>query len=224
MTPLAFSVLFTLGLVSGMHCLQMCGPLVLTYSLTTPRDQALRTHLSYNAGRISTYILLGALAGALGSAFSSLGRVAGLTSGARIVSGAAMIVAGILMIGLLPSTGGLVSIGRPGIASRFSRTVARLLTSSRNKFRLGLALGFLPCGLIYAALLKAMESAGPLAGALTMLAFGLGTSVSLLAVGMASSFAGARFGRWSNRVAAAGIMIAGSVLLWRGLAAPHCHG
>jgi sulfite exporter TauE/SafE len=61
-------------------------------------------------------------------------------------------------------------------------------------------------------------------GAFTMLAFGLGTAVALFAVGMASSMAGSRLGRWSNRVAAASIMVAGGVLLWRGLAAPHCHG
>ena len=65
----------------------------------------------------------------------------------------------------------------------------------------------------------------PLSGAFTMLAYGLGTGIALLAVGMASSLAGVRLtGNWTTRFAAASIMIAGIVLLYRGLAAPHCHG
>ena len=61
-------------------------------------------------------------------------------------------------------------------------------------------------------------------GALTMLAFGLGTSLSLLGVGVASSLAGAWMGRWSTRVAAVSITLAGAVILWRGLSGPHHHG
>lgn len=223
MTPLEFSVVFTLGLLSGLHCLQMCGPIVVTYSLSVPKQHALRAHLSYNAGRILTYMFLGALAGMAGGGIGILGRMAGLATGARIFSGAAMIVAGILMAGFLPSRG-LTRIERKGVGARFSRVAGRLLLSARNKFTLGLVLGLLPCGLVYAALLKAMESAGALSGAVTMLAFGLGTAIALLAVGVVSTFAGARLGFWSNRCAAVSIMAAGAILLWRGLAAPHCHG
>jgi sulfite exporter TauE/SafE len=224
MSPLEFGVVFSFGLAGGLHCLQMCGPIVVTYSMSVPRPGAWRAHLAYNAGRITVYMALGALAGAAGGAIGMLGRMAGLAAGARIFAGAAMILAGILMIGLVPSDG-LVNIRKHGITSRFSQTIGRFLLAPRSKFRLGLMLGFLPCGLIYAALLKAMESAGAVSGALTMLAFGMGTAVALLAVGMASSLAGGRLGgRWSNRVAAVSIAAAGVVLLWRGLTAPHSHG
>ncbi|SPE30003.1 conserved membrane hypothetical protein [Candidatus Sulfopaludibacter sp. SbA3] len=151
-----------------------------------------------------------------------LGRMAGLAAGARIVSGAAMIVAGILMVPSLPGTG-LVKIGRP----RFSQAIGRWIVAPRagGKFTLGLMLGFLPCGLIYAALLKAMESGSAVAGGVTMLAFGLGTAGALLAMGVASSLAGTRLGPWSNRMAAISVMLFGAILLWRGIAArPICHG
>jgi len=223
MTPFELSIVFGLGMVGGLHCLQMCGPIVLAFSLPLGNGQRLRAHLGYHAGRIVTYMLLGTLAGAAGGGLGVVGRMAGLATGARIVSGAAMIIAGILMIGLLPSSG-LVKIQRRGVTARLSRVLARLLTAPRGKFRLGLALGFLPCGLVYAALLKAMESAGAVSGALTMLAFGLGTAMALGAVGVASWFAGGFLGRWSNRLAPLCITVAGVVLLWRGLAAPHCHG
>jgi hypothetical protein len=211
MTPLDFTLVFTLGLVSSLHCLQMCGPIVLAYSLAIPeRRKMLLAHTAYNSGRILTYMFLGTLAGAIGSGIGMLGRMAGLASGTRIVSGAAMIVAGIWMMQPYRAAG-LVKIKRP----RFTQ----------SKFTLGLALGFLPCGLVYAALLKAMESGSALAGGLTMLAFGLGTAGALFAMGVASSFAGARLGAWSNRLAAISVTIFGAILLWRGIAArPICHG
>ena len=220
--PLAeFTLIFGFGLVSGLHCLQMCGAIVLAYSMGTGRS--MRAHLTYNAGRILTYMVLGTAAGAAGGGLGLLGRLAGFASGARIFSGAAMIVAGAFMIGFVPSNG-LVQIQKRGVTARFLKAIGRMLLAPGDKFGLGLTLGFLPCGLIYAALLKAMESASAAAGALTMLAFGLGTAVALLAIGVAGSFAGLRFGRWSNRLAAISVMIAGAVLVWRGLGAPRCHG
>jgi sulfite exporter TauE/SafE len=78
-------------------------------------------------------------------------------------------------------------------------------------------LGFLPCGLVYAALLKAVETGTALAGALTMLAFGLGTAGALLTMGLASSMVGLRLGRWSSILSAASIALMGAILLWRGL-------
>ena len=217
----ALPVMFGLGLVSGLHCLQMCGPIVLCYSLKLRREDALRAHLAYNGGRILTYMFLGALAGAAGGGLGILGRMAGLASGARIFAGAAMLIAGMLMIGVFPKSS-LVQIQSGG---RFSRAVGRLLFAPRGKFALGLTLGFLPCGLVYAALLKAVESATPAAGALTMLAFGSGTAVALLSMGFLASFAGFRLGPWSNRLSALAIMLFGAILLWRGLAATLvCHG
>jgi sulfite exporter TauE/SafE len=203
MTPVELGFALTLGLVSGLHCLQMCGPIALVVGPGRPL-------VLYNAGRVLTYTALGAVAGSAGKALMFLGGAA------TVFSGAAMIVAGVLMIGLVPSKG-LIAIKPRG---RFSQLTGGLLRAGRNKFLLGLALGLLPCGLVYAALLKAMESAGAVAGALTMLAFGAGTSAALFAVGYGGSFCG----RWLQKVAPVAVMLAGAVLVWRGLTAPHCHG
>ena len=107
-----------------------------------------------------------------------------------MIAGAAMILAGLWMTGVLPSSD-LITI-RPG--GRFSRITGGLLRAGRNRFLLGLALGFLPCGLVYAALLKAMHAAGPAAGAVTMAAFGIGTSVALFGVGYGAAFCS----RWTR--------------------------
>jgi hypothetical protein len=231
MTPLEAGAIFLLGLASGLHCLQMFGPIVLAYSVSLVRGGAgretlWRAHAAYNAGRILTYCALGAVAGSVGRAIGLLGRIAGMSSGARVVGGAAMLVTGILMIGLMPA-GGLVRIRRGGRLAGVGQAIGRWLASSgtRGKFALGLTLGFLPCGLVYAALGKAMESGAALTGALTMLAFGAGTAVALAAMGVVSSVAGYRLGRWSTRLAAVAVMLFGAILLWRGLAGkPVCHG
>jgi sulfite exporter TauE/SafE len=225
MSLVEFSLVFALGLAASLHCVQMCGPIVISYSVSLKRDIML-AHLSYNAGRVITYAALGALAGAAGSGIGMLGKMAGLASAARLIAGGAMVVTGVLMLRVLPRKV-LVQVERRGVMSLFSRSIGRLLVSSRalGKFGLGLMLGFLPCGLIYGALLKAVETARPLAGALTMAAFGMGTAVALLAMGMASSFAGLRMGAWGNRLAGASILLAGAILVWRGFAAgPVCHG
>jgi sulfite exporter TauE/SafE len=231
MTPLEFSLVFALGLAASLHCVQMCGPIVISYSVSLARygvfkREMMLAHLCYNGGRIVTYATLGALAGAAGSGIGMLGKLAGLAQAARLLSGAAMIVTGILLLRVLPRKV-LVQVERRGVTALFSRSIGRLLVSSRalGKFGLGLLLGFLPCGLVYGALLKAVETARPLAGALTMVAFGMGTAMALLGVGLASSVAGLRMGGWGNRVAGASILMAGAILVWRGwTAGPVCHG
>ncbi len=214
MTPLEFSIVFALGLAGSLHCLGMCGPIVLAYSVGL-RGPKFAAHAAYNAGRILTYMALGAVAGVAGRGIGLLGHLAGLASGARIFAGTAMILAGV------------ASLAHIGWGGGFRLPLAPLLASPaiRAKFGLGLAMGFLPCGLIYAALLKALESGTAGGGALTMLAFGLGTAGALFATGAASSFAGARFRRWSNRIAAGSVVLFGAILLWRGLLGnPVCHG
>jgi uncharacterized protein len=215
-------LVFALGIVSSLHCVQMCGPLVLAFSLPLQGRRVARANLGYNAGRIATYTVLGAVAGALGSGIGLLGRLAGLASGARLFAGAAMIAAGILMVALGPGSA-LIAIDGQGPTARLRRFIGARLTAPTGKFALGLGLGFLPCGLVYAALLKAVETGDALHGALTMLAFGAGTAVTLFTLGVASSLI--RLPRWSHRVAAACLVVTGIVLMWRGLfGKPVCHG
>ena len=216
-----FMSVFVLGLISSIHCVQMCGPIVLSYSLplTGSRRALAFAHLSYNLGRLTTYSLLGALAGAAGGGLGLAGRLAGIAHGGRIAAGLAMIAAGIYLSGMVrPSR--LIRIDSPGAGARLARLGKRFMLSVRpsSKFRLGLVFGFLPCGLVYAALLKAVDTSSALGGALTMLSFGTSTSLALGATGLASNAFGWRLGRWSNRLAGASIMFAGALLIWMGVA------
>lgn len=221
-----FSIIFGLGLVSSLHCVQMCGPLVVSYSLSLSRrgaSQQILAHLSYNLGRVATYALLGAVAGLTGQSLGLVGHLAGVENIVAIVAGVLMILAGLLMLELLPHKF-LERFDPLRHTSRLLRPLGRYFSSpsAGDKFILGLLLGFLPCGLIYAALLKAMSTGTMLAGAMTMTAFGLGTVSALLAIGVFSTafsrkLAQLNAGGWGSRVTAAGIALLGIVLVWRGV-------
>jgi uncharacterized protein len=228
MNPLDASIPFVFGLIGSLHCAQMCGPIVLSYSIASRGSAA--SHLLYNLGRIVTYALLGAVAGAAGNAVGVLGKLAGLERTAMLVAGVLLLIAGLFMTGIFPRSR-LARIERFGVWRFFNGLVSPLLTSPRavSKLGLGLLMGLLPCGLLYAALLKAVSTGSAGAGALTMAAFGAGTALALLAIGLFSTVIGARLGRWTNTLATVSVMLMGAFLLWRGIMPPpplghSCHG
>jgi uncharacterized protein len=222
-TGLELSVVFTLGLVSSLHCVQMCGPIVLSYSVALGPSSSGKSpslvlgHVAYNAGRILTYAALGAAAGLAGKTVGLVGRLAGISSALAIIGGALMLIAGLVMFGLFPA---LTSVGGSlfRITSGFLRPLSKLISSPTvaRRLLLGLAMGFLPCGLIYAALLRALATGSAFWGAATMAAFGAGTAGALLAVGIFSSVLRKGFSRWGTQLAAASVTAMGAVLIVRG--------
>ena len=210
------------GFVSSLHCVQMCGPIVLTYSVAANtaegRRPLLGLHLAYNAGRTVTYALLGVVAGLAGGAMGWVGGLAGFENTAALLAGIAMVLTGIALFGLAPGFKGWRGLAMP---QRLLRLAGKLLSSSKPKakFTLGLLMGFLPCGLVYAALMKAIGSATPLGGALTMAAFGLGTSVALVAVGLGSSAATRKLASWGTTLSAVTVMVMGIILIARSVMA-----
>jgi len=223
-----FWMMFVLGLVSSLHCLQMCGPVVISYSVASGFAQkqlqssrrfsfaSLPHHLAYNFGRILTYSALGAVAGVLGRGVDFAGSLAGVSRAAMMVSGALMVLAGILM---LVSTDAVSRLGNASIrfTSRLLKPLARFMSSAHiaDRFYLGLGLGFLPCGLVYMALLRSVAAGSAWAGAFSMMAFGLGTAGALLALGLFSSVIKMRVNRLGSRVAAVAVMVLGVFLVLR---------
>lgn len=226
MPAIEFSIIFALGLVSSLHCVQMCGPVVVSFSLSLSHRTASQrafAHLSYNVGRVVTYSLLGAVAGLTGQAFDLAGHLAGVENIVAIVAGALMIIAGLIMLDLLPHRF-LQRFDPLRYTSRFLRPLGNRISSPTvaSKFVLGLMLGFLPCGLIYAALLKAMATGTAFAGSLTMMAFGFGTTGALFALGVLSSAFSLKLARlnasgWGSRLTAISVTLLGAFLVWRGL-------
>jgi hypothetical protein len=184
---LTLAAAFLAGLAGGLHCAAMCGPLVRIAS--GPRRDGLNRMqwllhvLAYNAGRIATYVMAGALTGAIGAGGLAL-RGAPLTQQMLLV---AMSVVLILMAACIAGVTPLVrAIEAAGAVvwrriEPWSRWFLPADTPPRA-FGLGLVWGWLPCGMVYVALIASLASADPLHGALLMAAFGAGTLPSLLAL------------------------------------------
>jgi sulfite exporter TauE/SafE len=215
MTSSDFTLGFVLGMAGSLHCVQMCGPLLLSLNLPVvlnKRTSVAASHFLYHAGRIATYSALGALAGWLGHGVTQVAR---WESAASLAAGVLMLVAGLLMLGALRRPSFIQITPARVITSR----AAGLLTSPTlaSRIRLGALMGFIPCGLIYVALLKAMAPAEPLAGAVSMAGFGLGTGIPLFALGACSSYLARPLARYGPTLTAASVAAMGLFLVVRGM-------
>ncbi|MCM2265987.1 MAG: sulfite exporter TauE/SafE family protein [Desulfuromonadales bacterium] len=199
---------FTTGLLGAGHCLGMCGALVGALSLSaTGQPGGWSFHLLYNTGRVATYTLIGALVGWLGSALAYTDRFREVTRLLLIGSDLFIILVGLGSAGLFAWLN-IARLDMPGPLHAMTTAVQglRRLPPALAALPLGLLFGFLPCGYLYAVAITAAQSADVATGALTLLAFGLGTVPALLLVGTAAQWLGTRARLWMLR--AAGVLVA----------------
>lgn len=230
-----FASLFVTGLVSSLHCVGMCGPILIAFSQVlssanpSPRPFWQPDFLYYHAGRIWTYGLLGFLAGWAGlelrQGTAALGWQRSFSVGVSVL----VILSGIVALGLVPrlkleafltSCAVHASHRRPWLSSlvKERRRVARLL--------LGAVMGFLPCGLVYTMLLVVSTLPGPLHSALGMVCFGAGTLPALTAVVLGSRAAPTWLRARGTRIAGGLLIAMGVFMLARALLVgpEHVHG
>lgn len=167
------------GLAGSLHCLGMCGGFAAILG-RGPRPRGRQA--AYNAGRVASLTLLGALCGGLGAALVATGPAVFASRVLAVIGGGLMVVVGIEALGW-PTR-----LGR-GLASLATATVGRVLApilrspSPLAPFAFGVLNAFLPCHLVWAFAAQAATTASPLAGAAVMLAFGAGTVPALVFAG-----------------------------------------
>ncbi len=154
------------GLVGSPHCVGMCGPFALACG------ERAGHHAAWHAGRLLTYALLGAAAGAAGAAIPGPAWVASAVSAVLVIWFAAALA------GLAPEP----ALRVPGLGRLAIRAARRDDRASR--FLFGMANGLLPCGLVYAALGMAVATGSGVGGAAVMVAFGATTVPALAALGL----------------------------------------
>jgi sulfite exporter TauE/SafE len=206
---------------SVVHCGPMCGVFVLgqmseRMARLPPERMCERQRigngllLPYHCGRLTTYAGLGALAAGSASVFGGVAWFGRL-------SGALLAVAALLF--LSHALGRILRFGAgfdraPPFWGRLIGGITRRIRrgSVFGEYLLGVTLGFLPCGFLYAAIAAAAASARPAMGAAAMLAFGLGTAPSLMVIGIVGNAAGRR---WSRGITAAApvLMVLNAILL-----------
>ena len=186
--------LFIAGLASGLHCAGMCGGISAGFSLVQ-KDQLWPRQLAFNFGRIASYAAAGAAAGALGSAGAYAAAVLPAQTLLYLFSSAFVLALGVHVSGWGLPLAKLERFALP-LWRLVQPRAARLLhaRSLPQAFAAGTAWGWLPCGLVYGALLAAVFAGGAAHGALAMAAFGAGTLPWLLLAGVAA----ARLRQWAH--------------------------
>jgi len=220
---MGYGLLFVVGLLTSLHCVAMCGGIVLSQGIRkeaagpvpatgAPRlrpVERLLPSLLYNGGRVVSYTIIGGIVGALGSLFSLSTALRGAMP---VVAGAFMLFLGVRMLGIFPWLSRL-KVRFPGIGGAKMRAAA----AGRGPFVVGLLNGLMPCGPLQTMQVYALGTGSFFAGALSMFLFSLGTVPLLLGFGAISSLLSARFNR--GMVKASGVLVAvlGLVMFARGM-------
>jgi len=213
MTALIGAV-FLASLLGSLHCVGMCGAFVAFAVGADPeRGGKASLHAAYNLGRLSTYVALGVIAGAVGHAVDLTGEAAGLQRVAASIAGAMMVGFGLIVLLRLrgvhlpraPLPPGLRRITERGHKFAAERTpgVRALLV--------GMLTTLLPCGWLYAFVITAAGTGSPFWGGVTMAVFWAGTLPALVAVGAGVSRLAGALGR---RIPVATTVLLIGVGLW----------
>jgi sulfite exporter TauE/SafE len=224
-------LIFVTGLAGSLHCLGMCGPLVVAYSLQLQPEgrrrgaisadlwsSGLIHHLVFHLGRITTYGLLGAFGAWLVRTGGLWESILSMRTAATLGGGALMILFGLILLKVIPVP--LFSAMPSGQVGTLLNSLIRHSLASRSlgsKGLLGFAAGFLPCMLSWAVIVRAAAFGSPLTGFLSMVLFGLGTLPVLFFTGFSASILSFRVRLAGERVAALSIVIMGAILLIKGV-------
>jgi uncharacterized protein len=204
---------FILGIGGSLHCMGMCGPIVL--ALPTYKDEygkLLTGRILYNLGRLVTYSIMGGILGFIGFTIA----LAGFQRWFSIFLGLL-----VLVFLFYPKLSLMLNVAHP--INRFNQRLMRFFgkwlkkKSLRSQFLIGLANGLLPCGLVYIALAGAIVSGTLISGVMYMALFGLGTFPLMLALSFSGNFIGMEFKRRLYRFTPAFIVVIALIFILRGL-------
>jgi sulfite exporter TauE/SafE len=188
---MSMGLVFLTGLLGGVHCIGMCGGIMLTQ----------HNALAYNGGRMVGYTIMGGIFGAVGSA---LVFSAGLKSAVFIIAGGLVILIGLQMWGVP-----LLRKLRPGLPSPCGR---------RGKpFVVGLLTGVMPCGMLTSMWFVAASASSIPKGAAIMLVFGLGTCICMLLFGLLGDALTRKYNKYILKASTMLIITMGLMLMVKGI-------
>lgn len=205
--------LFIVGLMGSGHCIGMCGGIVAALGSNRPSLQLL---VGYDLGRLLSYSIAGAIAASLVIGVAGE-RYQQLIPLLRTVAGTMIVLMGLYISGWWRVLTRLELAGQL-VWRRIQPLLLRLgkPDTATKAIAAGMLWGWLPCGLVYSALSQALVSHSLAIGALSMLAFGLGTLPAMLAGGWFS----ARLARWLQSIALRRLMglclvALGLLMIWQ---------
>lgn len=178
------ALVFLMGLFGSIHCVAMCGGLVMACSMRFGGGPSFP--IKYNLGRVFMYALLGLLMGFLGESLIAAGLFGGFQSLVPVIAGVFMVLVGLDLLGVMPRSvkklfAGLAFSPLSGVFKHFGGA-----EWSATPFMLGMLNGLVPCALLYAVGVKAASTADPAMGAMIMAALGAGNFLPMLFAGSLS--------------------------------------
>lgn len=216
--------MLVLGLGTSLHCVSMCGPLVLTYAVKGeqggPWYRRITPNVAYQGAKAVSYMTVGLLLGAVGSLID----LDAVRPYVMYLAGAFMIVLGLGMTGRVrwaakltpkPPKWLMTVLGKLRRKSTADADAGE--SSLATPITFGLMTGLLPCGPLMAAQVAAATSGSAIMGGLGMFAFALGTAPLMVAFGTAGSLIPAAWKHRMMTVLAVGVMVFGLVFINRGL-------
>jgi sulfite exporter TauE/SafE/copper chaperone CopZ len=221
---MGYGLIFVVGLLTSLHCIAMCGGIVLSQGIKRHEVEAHSTlqrpspaelkkrllpSLLYNGGRVVSYTIIGGIVGALGSLFSLSTTLKGVMP---VIAGAFMLFLGVRMLGIFPRLSRL-KVRFPGLGGSRMRSAA----AGRGPFVVGLLNGLMPCGPLQTMQVYALGTGSFFAGALSMFLFSLGTVPLLLGFGAISALLSAKFNRRMLKASGVLVMALGLVMFTRGM-------
>lgn len=203
-----------LGLAGSFHCIGMCGPIA--FVLPVDRSSKFKLFFQiflYHFGRIISYSLIGILFGFVGKGL----YLAGFQQRLSVLMGVVMILAVVVPISLL----GEFNITKPiyGLIGKVKQKLGLYLNKKSNKalFLIGFFNGFLPCGLVYMALIGAISTGNYYSGALYMALFGVGTIPLMTAAVLLGNFVNLSIRNKIQKAIPVFVVIIGILFILRGL-------
>ncbi len=189
----SYVVLFTLGLFSSFHCIGMCGGVI--SALTFGLDQKIRDDkvtlavylFAYNFGRLFSYFVAGLIVGYIGTTIVGVIGMSSAHQTIKTFSAIMIILIGLYIAGWFPQFSKIEHLGVK-LWKKIQPFGQRLIPVKTPKHAIcfGMIWGWLPCGLVYTALLLAALSGNAINAGLGMLAFGLGTVPAVIGTGLIS--------------------------------------
>ncbi|HQL37641.1 MAG TPA: sulfite exporter TauE/SafE family protein [Bacillota bacterium] len=209
LTNASYAVLFIVGVLTSLHCVGMCGGIMLSQSLSKEsrnRYEAIQPALLYNIGRVISYTILGGLIGALGSVFSlSIAAKAAV----QIFAGVFMIIMGLNMAGF--------SAFRK-FQIRLPQFACKAKSRSGSPLIVGLLNGLMPCGPLQTMQLFALGTGSAAKGALAMFVFSIGTVPLMLTFGALSGLLSKGYTKKILKFSGVLIIVLGMIMGNRGFA------
>ena len=205
---------FVIGFFGSLHCVGMCGPLALALPLPTKSVwQKVIGALLYNIGRAVTYSLLGLIFGFVGVGL----KHSGIQEMVSILCGVVMILS-VILPGVIKLPKGSNKVTN-SIYNTLKKKIGDSLNRRRisNLFIIGILNGFLPCGLVYVAISKAVLSLTLQESVLSMFFFGLGTLPMMFAVAFFSDIIKSRYLFQLKKFIPFFIILLGIIFILRGL-------